>query len=136
MFRWLKYFYENPAELIENKLPSFSFVIKFNLSMYIYFLFTNIDKIIDLDQSCRNLKGSWGKTCEKFSIWVKSRFLKWKSPLLPNHIFSMIFEFFFCLVLFFMILKKLSTFKFFSKNSNFFQKKPNFEKQTAWFIYL
>ena len=39
-----------------------------------------------------------------------------------NHIFSTIFEFFFCLVLFFMILKKLSTFKFFLKIATFFKK--------------
>ena len=29
MFRWLNYFYENPVELNENKLSSFSFVIKY-----------------------------------------------------------------------------------------------------------
>ena len=48
--------------------------------------------------------------------WV-TEFLKWWE----NHIFSTIFEFFFCLVLFFMILKKLSTFKFFLKIATFFK---------------
>ena len=36
--------------------------------------------------------------------------------------FLMIFEFLFCLVLFFMLLKKLSTFKFFLKIATFFKK--------------
>ena len=63
----------------------------------------------------------------KYPLWGKNQL--W---LGPNHILSTIFEIFFCLVLFFMLLKKLSTFKIFLKiPSNFFQKKPNFEKQTC-----
>ena len=47
----------------------------------------------------------------------------------PNHIFLTIFEFFFCLVLFFMILKKLSTFKFFLKIATFFKKSQSLKNK-------
>ena len=74
----------------------------------------------------KDAKLLWPLLTDQLSI------LKWnngKYESLSNHIFSTIFEFFFGLVLFFMILKKLSTFKFFLRIATFFKKSQSLKNK-------